>query len=73
MRQLVRDVEDSLKRLLFFQEGSPNWELELRPIHDLTWEEHEFDPRTVLDEALDNRYEILAAAKRRDFVMTAPA
>lgn len=65
-RQRVRDVEDSLKRLLFFQDGSPDWDLELRPVNDLTWDDREFDPRAILEEALNHRHEILAAARRRD-------
>ena len=65
-RQAVRDIEDSLKQLLFFQEGSPNWDLQLRPVHELSWDDHALDAHEILDEALGNRHEIAAAAKRRD-------
>lgn len=62
-RQLVRDAEDRLKQLMFFQEDTPDWDLELFPSQPLTWREHRFDSDAVLAEALDKRSEIRAAAK----------
>lgn len=63
-RQVVRNIEDSLKQLLFFQEGVPNWNLELRPVQELVWREVEVDPEMLLKEAIEERAEVRAALNR---------
>lgn len=63
-RQQVRNLEDSLKQLLFFQSGVPNWDLQLRPVQELVWREIEVKPELLLSEAIDERPEIRAAARR---------
>lgn len=63
-RQAVRNIEDALKQLLFFQEGVPNWDLELRPVQDLVWREVEVDPEMLLKEAIEERAEVRAALNR---------
>ncbi|MBI3734915.1 TolC family protein, partial [Candidatus Sumerlaeota bacterium] len=54
-RQRVRDAEDRLKKLMFFQDNAPNWDLELKPEQELTWREVQIDPEGALAEALDER------------------
>lgn len=57
-RQRVRDAEDRLKQIMFFQDNSPAWELQLQPVHGLVWREVEIDPREALAEALVERPEL---------------
>jgi outer membrane protein TolC len=63
-RQIVRNIEDSLKQLLFFQSGVPNWDLQLDPVQDLVWREIEVHADLLLSEAFEERPEIRAAARR---------
>lgn len=63
-RQLVRNIEDGLKRELFFQAGVPNWELELEPAQELVWREIEVQPELLLKEAMEERPEIRASMRR---------
>ncbi|MCH8332405.1 TolC family protein [Candidatus Sumerlaeota bacterium] len=65
-RQRVRDAEDRLKQLMFFQDETPAWELELLPTQELTWREIEFDPEQVLAEAIRERPEIRSRLSRID-------
>lgn len=64
VRQRVRNLEDSLKQLLFFQSGVPNWDLQLEPVQELVWREIEVQPEMLLSEAIDERPEVRAAVRR---------
>lgn len=63
-RQVVRNLEDRLKRRVFFQEGSPDWSLELRPTQDLVWREQQVQGDQLLGAAYQQRAEVRAASKR---------
>lgn len=63
-RQQVRNLEDALKQLIFFQSGVPNWELQLEPVQELVWREIEVQPEVLLSEAIDERPEVRAAVRR---------
>lgn len=60
-RQLVRDVEDQLKRQIFINTGTPFWGNELRPTQPIAWREMEIDLDKAIQIALTERSEIRRA------------
>lgn len=64
VRQRVRDLEDQLKQLVFFQEGIPFWSAEIYPTQGLVWREVEIDPEALVAQAMEERAEIRAARQR---------
>ena len=60
-RLLVRNAEDRLKRTMFFENGGPNWALELLPVQELTWREVQADYDHLLAEAVERRPEARAS------------
>ncbi len=65
-RQAVRDLEDDLKRLMFFQEGTPAWNVELKPTQELAWRQIDVDLEEALAEALNQRPELRFWESRLD-------
>lgn len=60
-RQAVRDLEDQLKRLLFLQEGTPLWTVQIRPTQAIAWREIDVDLDKAIAEAYENRAELRRA------------
>lgn len=59
-RQNVRDIEDRLKRQLFLQEGTPRWNVQIKPSQSIAW--REFDVN--LDEAIATAMELRPEMRR---------
>lgn len=60
-RLAVRDIEDQLKRLIFLQEGSPLWDVEIRPTQPIAWREMDADLNRCIEVALRERPEMRRA------------
>lgn len=60
-RLSIRNNEDQLKRLLFLQPGSPQWQTELMPTQRIAWREYSADLDRDIQTALARRSELRRA------------